>query len=231
LHEPGPEALKKLLAACPNAAIKLAPAATFDEPWWNAAELEWISRGRQCRQLVAWFGSLAKHPGKRCATVLRSVKVVDAETTEESAPSVTTTFIGEANLECPVAPRIGSYVFEPDAAVLAAKLEGALAQDQNLQTVAWGVAYFTADHLAKHGALSCFEVLEVMPYRLKPLRQWLGARNIGRLEIKKRGVPLDPEQVRRDLKSDGDAEVTILLSCIDGQTTAIIARRCQDQPP
>ncbi len=58
LHEPGPEVLQRLLSVCPNAAIKLAPAADLTEPFWADAELEWISRGRQCRQLIAWFDKL-----------------------------------------------------------------------------------------------------------------------------------------------------------------------------
>ena len=28
--------------------------------WQQQAELEWIARSRSCRQLVAWFGELAK---------------------------------------------------------------------------------------------------------------------------------------------------------------------------
>ncbi len=225
LHEPGPEVLRRLLSACPDAAIKLAPAATLDEPWWQPAELEWIGRGRQCRQLVAWFGRLAEHPERRRATVLPAANLSGAA---DSTTAVTATFMGEANADCPIAARIGRYVFEPDAAVLAAKLEGALAVSQSLSAVAAGVAYYTADHCATHGALAGFEVLEVLPYKVRPLRQWLAARGIGRLEIKKRGVSLDPEQVRRDLQTDGSDEATILLARIDGRIMAVIARRCAE---
>ncbi len=112
LHEPGPEVLAGLLAACPHAAIKLAPAATFDEPWWADAELEWISRDRECRQLVAWFGRLARSSGRRSATIVRS-----------SESTTAATFVGEENVSCAIAAQIGRYLFEPDPAVLAAKLE------------------------------------------------------------------------------------------------------------
>ncbi len=121
--------------------------------------------------------------------------------------------------------RAGRYVFEPDPAVLAAKLEGALAADQQLSGVAPGVAYFTADRPLEHPLLYCFEVLEVMPYRIKPLRQWLADRKIGRLEVKKRGVVLDPDEVRRQLHARGDGEATILLTRIGGRSTAILAHR------
>ena len=142
LHEPGPNVLRRLLDACPNGAIKLAPAAVMNERWWGESELEWISRGGQCRQLVAWFGALAECARRRRATVVGRGARGDIET-----------FVGEANVECPMAGRVGRFVFEPDAAVLAAKLEGDLARISGLEAVAAGVAYFTSDALVEHRVL------------------------------------------------------------------------------
>ncbi|HEY2826769.1 MAG TPA: class I SAM-dependent methyltransferase [Pirellulales bacterium] len=226
LHDPGPEVLARLLWICPNAAIKLAPAADLTEPFWAEAELEWIGRGRQCRQLVAWFGDLAKHPGRRRATVLRR-PAVEGESYPVDRQPTNVGIVAEPNRACEVAAQIGRYVFEPDAAVLAAKLEGALAAAHRLLAIAPGIAYFTADEPTQSVALDCFEVLEVMPYRPKIIKQWLANRGIGRLEVKKRGVPLDPAQVRREVlgSSDGAEEVTLLLARIGDRVTAILAKR------
>ena len=49
---PDAATIADLLTAAPNAAIKLAPAAEIPDDWCDACELEWISRDRQCRQLV-----------------------------------------------------------------------------------------------------------------------------------------------------------------------------------
>jgi len=218
LAEPAPGVLSQLRNKSPNAAIKLAPAADLAETWLAEAELEWISRARQCRQLVAWFGKLAQYPGRRRATILRAV-----ETSDEV--QVAATFVGQPLIECPVAPQIGRYVFEPDAAVLAAKLEGAVAVQQQLSGLAADVAYYTADTPSAHPALTCFEVLDVMPFHERQLRQWLRERGIGRLEIKKRGVPIDPERLRYQMQLDGPNEATVLLARILGRITAILARR------
>jgi hypothetical protein len=91
--------------------------------------------------------------------------------------------------------------------------------------VADGLAYLTADNLHRSSLLDAFEVLEVMPYRPKAITAWLGARGIGRLEVKKRGVDLDPERVRRELKALGDEQATLLLCRIGRKVTAILARR------
>lgn len=217
LHEPGVDVLRALLAANPSGAVKLAPGAEFAEAWWNEAELEWISRGRQCRQLMAWFGKLAKSPGMRRATVLAGQL--------GEPPQVAGCVVGVAEMECEFADRIGRYVYEPDAAVLAAKLEGALAQQHALAEIAGGIAYFTADYLVTDGALAAFEVLEAMPYDVRRLKAWLSERQFGRLEVKKRGVPIEPDEVRRKLQNRGEESATILLARVAGQITAVVTRR------
>ncbi|MCC7086988.1 MAG: hypothetical protein IT427_18465 [Pirellulales bacterium] len=217
LHTPSADTLHRMVAVNPNAAIKLAPAAELTDSWWREAELEWISRGRQCRQLVVWCGSLAGNPGDCRATVIGGHL--------GKPPRIIASFVGERHVECSTAEKIGAYVFEPDSAVLAAQLEGALAQKHDLRAIASGVAYFTSDRAIADGAMTCFQVLATMPYHVKRLRTWLAERKIGRLEIKKRGVPLEPEQVRRELRPDGADAATILLTRLRGQFTAIVARR------
>jgi SAM-dependent methyltransferase len=219
LHDPGPDVLARLLNTCPNGAIKLAPAADLVEPWWAEAELEWISRRRQCRQLVAWFGTLAEHPGRRRATVVRNAS--------DFSPDVAATFVGEPQVEIALAPKIGRYVFEPDPAVLASKLEGNLARKYEVSAVAPNIAYFTGDRPISDAAFDGFEVLEVLPYHVREIKEWLTARHIGRLEIKKRGVPLEPEKVRRELAGDGVNSATLLLAKIGGRVQAIVARRLE----
>jgi hypothetical protein len=183
------------------------------EDWSSRAESEWISRKRECRQLVAWFGDLASQPGCRRATVLAG----DGE--------LRRTVCGKPNQSIPLAPQIGRYVFEPDAAVLAAKLEGALASEGDLAAIAPGIAYLTGDSPLDDGALARFEVLEVLPLRAKTLKAWLIERGIGRLEVKKRGVDLDPERLRRELQVEGDDAAVLLVTRISGRVTVIAARR------
>jgi hypothetical protein len=213
LHEPSAEVIDRLLAQNPRAAVKLAPAAEWPDHWTAQAELEWIGRGRQCRQLVAWFGTLAGHPGRRRATILDP----------NGAP--VRTLVGVPGRDVPVAPRIERYLFEPDAAVLAAKLEAALATEHNLAAVSPGIAYWTAPVAIADAALACFEVDDVLPFDLKRVRALLRARGIGRLEIKVRGVDQNPSELRRRLRPDGDREATLLVTRIERRVVAILARR------
>jgi hypothetical protein len=47
-------------------------------------------------------------------------------------------------------------------------------------------------------------VLERLPYAERPLRSYLRARDVGTLTIKKRGVEIEPETLRKRLGLRGD---------------------------
>jgi hypothetical protein len=212
LHEPGPQFIDRSLAAVADAAVKLAPAATLPDHWPAVAELEWLSRDGECRQLVCWFGSLARHAGKRRATIV------------DAAGRALRTIVG-AEQDPPLARGLAKYLYEPDASVLAAGLTGALAAGHNLAALAPGIAYLTSDTRVMDRALACFAIEETLPLDLRRLRQLLRERKIGRLEIKKRGVDVTPEQLRRELKLEGDESATLLIAPIAGRPTAMLAQR------
>jgi hypothetical protein len=128
-------------------------------------------------------------------------------------------------LELPVASDFGRFLAEPDAAVLAANLTGALAAERNLAAIAAGSVYLTGDQATPDPALAWFEITDLLPFDVKRLKSLLRERRCGRLEIKKRGVPHDPEQVRRQLRVPGENAATVFITRVRGSVTAIVARR------
>jgi hypothetical protein len=212
-HEPDLDALERLLAKNHQAALKLAPAAGLPERWLEAAELEWIGNRGECRQQMVWFRDLARDPGRRSATVFA------AGATEPR------TIHGAARQETPTAEALGRYVFEPHAAVLAADLTGVLAGQHALQCVSPGIAYLTGDQTLNDPALSCFEVMEVLPLDPKHLREAIRVRAIGSLEVKKRGVRIDPEEVRKQIHPRGDNQATLIITLLKKKVVAILAQR------
>jgi THUMP domain-like len=215
---PSVESVERLLAANPNAAIKLAPAADVPAIWTDRCELEWISRDRQCRQLVAWRGTLARQPGVHCATVL---------STDGNVARIVT---GRPDQPKTYTPQLGRFLFEPDPAVLAAHLAGVLAAQHGLFAVSAGIAYLTGPSAIDDPALACFEVCEVLPLNLRQVAGHLREQNIGRLEIKKRGVEHDPAAVRKQLQLHGDNSATLFLTKLGGKHVAIVARRIEHSP-
>jgi hypothetical protein len=63
-----------------------------------------------------------------------------------------------------------------------------------------------------------------MPFQLKALRAYLRARGVGRVTIKKRGSPLDPDQLRQQLRLAGDEERTVFLTRTGDGPLVLIAR-------
>jgi hypothetical protein len=213
LHEPNFETLENLLAANPHAAVKLAPAAEPPHLWRDRAEWEWISRGGECKQLVAWFGSPARNVGLRRATAVAD---------DGSSQSL----VGLPAIPVPPAREIGRYVYDCDAAVLAADLTGALAAERNLCAVHAGSVYLTGDDLIKTDSLLAgFEVLDALPLDVRRVREVLVARGIGRLEIKKRGVDVDLEKLRRSLSTPGTDAGCLILARRGDRVTAVLTRR------
>lgn len=232
LHEPGVPTIELLLSSCGSGAIKLSPAAQLPSGWESDAELEWISRAGECRQQVAWFGALGREPGQHRASVLSaecaapSAEQSEQESHLDGVRWRVRSIIGQPSPPA-VAQKLRRYLAEPDAAVLAADLSGVLAAERKLEAIAPGSFYLTGDQLTPDPALAWFEVAEVLPFDLRRLKTLLRKRGCGRLEVKKRGVPHDPEQVRRQLLVPGDNEATLFITRLGDAVTAILARRIE----
>ncbi|HVX13145.1 MAG TPA: hypothetical protein VHC22_18315 [Pirellulales bacterium] len=214
-YEPAPTVIDRLIGANDTGAIKLAPAAELPDHWRHNAEQEWISRAGECRQLVAWFGRLATRPGGRRATVIAG----------DGAPSQIRTVAGDGHVAPPAATDFGRYLVEPDAAVLAAGLVGVLADEHGLAAIAPGAAYLTGERAVFDPALACFEINEVLAFDIKRIKALLRERSVGRLEIKKRGVDVDPEELRSRLRVPGDAAATLFLTRRGRAITALLTNR------
>lgn len=216
---PSPELIEKWLATAPDAAVKLAPATQVPDEWQERAELEWISRDRECRQQVAWFGTLATVAGKRRAT-----KVTPSA--ENESEYVANSFVGEGDVSTPLTTEVQEFVYDTDPSVRAAGLTGAFGTENGLEAFSTGASYLTGATQIEHPLTSCFRVLEELPLREKVLAAHFRDRGIGTLEIKKRDVAIDPEQLRRRLKLQGEACCTLLLTRIGKREVALVAERC-----
>ena len=190
--------------------VKLGPG--FDrELLPDAAEAQWVSIDGQLVETGIWFGALARQGVARSALVLRG-----GEAFELSAAS---------DAEDAEAQALGEYLYEPDGAVIRARLIGLLAEQLGAGMVSDGIAYLTADALTPTPFAQTFRVLERLPSSEKQLKRALSARGIGKLEIKKRGADVDPAALRTRLKPKGPHSATLFLTRIAGKHTALLAER------
>lgn len=177
------------------------------------AEAQWISVDGQVVETGLWFGAVARPGIKRAALVLRG-----SEAFELTAP---------ADSEDAPERELGDYLYEPDGAVIRARLIGDLARTLNAGMLSDKIAYLTSDTHTPTPFAHAFRVLERLPAKEKELRRALATRDIGTLEIKKRGVDVDPAALRKRLKLKGKGSATVFLTRdANGDHIALLAERC-----
>ncbi|MGO4592938.1 SAM-dependent methyltransferase [Leifsonia sp. 2TAF2] len=198
------------LATGRSVGLKLGPG--FDRDLIpSTAEAQWISADGQVVELGLWFGALARPGIRRAALVLRGDQA-DELTADADSPDEETGPLGE-------------YLYEPDGAVIRARLIGDLARRIGGRMLSDQIAYITADAAADTPFAAGFRILETLPYAEKDLKRALRQRGIGTLEIKKRGVDVDPAALRRRLALNGDRPATLILTRVAGRHTALLAER------
>ena len=190
----------------PHQAVKIGPGVAYDElP--SEAEVEFISVGGEVREALLWFGDL-RSPAARRATLLPGEHSL---TTDEPA-GITTG-----------APR--AYLYEPDGAIIRAHLVEQLGQILGASKIDENIAYLTADRSLTTPFARCYALDDSLPFQLKRLRAYLRERGIGTVTIKKRGSPLDPDELRHRLRLRGDGHCIIFLTQVQGQATVLIGHK------
>lgn len=174
-------------------------------------EAQWISVDREVVELVLWSGSLARPGIRRSALILGAAGVAELAAAADAADAET----GE----------LGDYLLEPDGAVIRARLIGDLARQVDGRMLDPTIAWISSDRGDPTPFGQTFRVLERFPLDVKTLRRELAAREIGTLEIKKRGVDVDPAQFRTRLGLTGAGSATLVLTRIAGARAAILVER------
>ncbi|HXR44197.1 MAG TPA: SAM-dependent methyltransferase, partial [Pseudolysinimonas sp.] len=126
--------------------------------------------------------------------------------------------------DAPTGP-LGAYLLEPDGAVIRARLIGDLARVVDGRMLDPTIAWITTDVRPTTPFGAAFRVQELLPLDVKTIKRALAARGVGTLEIKKRGVDIDPAAFRTRLALRGDASATLVLTRIAGERVAILAER------
>ncbi len=195
----------------PRVGAKLAP--TFDGDEATGAEVEYVSVHGECREAVAWFGD-ARRAARR-ATRLPDGETLAVESIDRTpAP--------------PIAPREKSLLFDPDPALVRSGLLTTFAERHGLALLDENIAYLTGDDVPDSRFVRAFRVVESFPFQLKRLRKRLRELGIGTLEIKKRGFPMTPEELRGKLDLRGDDACTILLARVTDRRIVYVTRAIDD---
>jgi SAM-dependent methyltransferase len=176
----------------------------------HGVEAEWVSDHGEVKEAALWSGRLAID--SRRATVIGESGL--ATLTDDDDPGPETVGVGG----------VGRFLYEPDGAVIRAGLVTAVAAGVNGRLIDHKIAYVTSDESFHTPFARSYRVVEELPYREKQLRAALRARGIGTLTIKKRGVDVSPEQLRKRLALHGEDEATLVLTRSRDQGIALLVK-------
>jgi len=193
-------------------AVKLSPGVDLDELRAytdRGAGVEFVSLGGELKEAVLWCGVFGFH-GRQASRL------------EADGPG---DILLPRDLPAPPLSAPRAYLYEPDPAVIRAGLLGELTDRLGLPLYRLDeqIAYLTGDAAIESGWARVWPVRDWLPFNLKRLRSALRARGIGRVTVKKRGSPLQPDDLIRQLRLDGGGEsAVVVLTQVGGRHTALI---------
>ncbi|MCL2804011.1 MAG: class I SAM-dependent methyltransferase [Micrococcales bacterium] len=183
-------------------------------------ESEWVSVDGQVVEAAWYFGPL-----RRDGLAGKTALVIQGSKAHRLA--------ADPRPRLSVGP-LGRFLYEPDGAVIRASLIEQAASRAGLTAnlLAPRIAYITAEEKVDSAFFRGYEVQDSFPFQLKALRQYLRARDIGQLTIKKRGTAVEPAQLRRRLDLRGDQAATLVLTRLSQRQSVLVVKPLDttDQP-
>ena len=206
-YRPPLEIMKVWQRRAPAAGVKISPGVDLAELGGLDCEIEFISYKGDLKEAVLWFGPLKT--AHRRATLLPGPHSLSREAG----------LVEEERLRIR-SPR--AYLYEPDPSVLRAGLVTDLGAHLNAAQLDPDIAYLTADEKKPTPFARVWAVEDWFPFGLKRLRAWLRQRGVGEVVVKKRGSPLRPEALTRDLRLKGGEQRVVFLTHLEGKPIVVI---------
>ena len=178
--------------AVPAVGIKLAPGLPRQAapPGW---ELEFLADRRDLKEAVAWSPALAT--ATRRATILPGQQTL----TPSAGPPVR-------------AGPPGEFLLDPNPAVTRAGLVEELARAAGCWKIDDQIAFLSTDHPVHTPFARTLRVIESAPWKEKLLTARLHALDVGSVDIRRRGLAGDVEQLHRRLKLHGTRRATLVMT-------------------
>jgi hypothetical protein len=155
-------------------------------------EAQWVSVAGDVTEVALWFNAVRRPGVRRAALVLGALGAAELTSGEDF----------DGGPAAPLGP-VEGYLYEPDGAVIRAGLVADVALQLGGHLVDEHIAYICAPELHDTPFAKAYKVLEVMPFNVKALKSWVKDQGIGVLDIKKRGMAVTPEELRKQLLPGG----------------------------
>jgi hypothetical protein len=200
------------LAGCvPAVGVKAAPGLDVDripEGW----EIEFVADERDLKEAVLWSPALATAP--RRATILPDGE----ELLPVPGPPV------------PIAPP-GAFLLDPNPAVT----RGGLVEDLARTLGAWKIddriAFLSADRPLSTPFARTLRIVASMPWHPKRIAARLRELDVGAVDIRRRGLAGDVEEIRRRLGLRGSGRATLVMTRVEDRPWCFVCVGVRETDP
>ncbi|MFT7516810.1 MAG: hypothetical protein ACI84O_000595 [Myxococcota bacterium] len=208
---PSPDKISEIINSHSAACLKLSPATDVKillELFPKPDEIEIISYRGEAKEMVFWYGKLATAVERR-ATILP-----DADT-----------YYGDEQAQAETADEIGSYIFDPNPALVRAGLVGKLAAELDLKNIDPHIGYLTGSKQLSNPFLSCLKVLGVEAFDPRKVRVLMREHKVKSIQVRKRGISESPASITKRFlpKSYGDKHCTFIATRVGDRHIGILA--------
>jgi hypothetical protein len=203
-------------------AIKVAPASNLPHDLREMVHREWIGERREAKQQLIWLNHPEYPRGSATCTVVTGGGIEKL------------TFTNDAQFRpAPVADQLNQYVYEPHAAVIAARMISGLAREYGLSRVGQGAAYLTGDRPINSSLLATFKVEVAAPLYLEKIAELVRQNDYGEIEWKKRAVEQETYEQLKRIRTRGERKVTAIVTPTPRGPAIIFCHRLptSEQPP
>lgn len=177
-----------------NIAVKLSPALNYKRLNLPIdSTLEFVSENGTLKEILLCMGDLATKNCERKAILLP-----------------TNLTLQNSNAKTKIT-EIKKYLFEPDPAIIRARLVQELGCKIGFNLIDSKLALLTGSHILQSDFGKIFEVEEIMKFDLKKVRKYVRENEIGELIIKTRGFPESVERFRKKIKLKGEKSVVMFI--------------------
>lgn len=184
--------------------VKVAPGVPIEELTDRDAEAEFISLEGELKECVLWFGPLRR-------AVRRATLLPGGDTLATVGP-----------IDKPDVAPVKTYLLDPDPAVIRSGLLGEVARQCEATLLDAEIAYLSTDQVPSSPFARAYRIEATLPFHLRRLREALRERQVGRVTALKRGSPIRPEELMRQLKLSGDEHRVVVLTRVQGRPVALI---------
>jgi hypothetical protein len=181
-----------------HVAVKAAPGLGHEwvpEGW----EAEFVAVGRDLKEAVLWSPAWAT--GARRATVLSG-----------DAAEGAVTLIASPGVRPAVVRPPGRYLLDPSPAITRAGAVADLAARLDAWQIDASIAFLSADHALSSPFGRGFVVEASLPFSVKALAAELRRLDIGAIDLRRRGLAGDVDELRRRLRPSGRRRATVMLT-------------------